>query len=70
MNNFKKAVIVTILTLIACFINGITFILTAALAMKIGMINAAFWVIMFASAVYFSTTLWKSIRITNGKIKR
>jgi len=65
MNNFKKIAVVLILTAIACFITGMAFILTAALAMKIGMINATFWVIIFASAVYFSSLFNKIINKTN-----
>ena len=65
MNNFKKIAVVSILTAIACFITGIAFILTAALVIKIGMINSAFWVIMFASAVYFSSVFNKIVNKLN-----
>jgi hypothetical protein len=33
--------------------------------MKIGMINATFWVIMFASAVYFSSVFNKIVNKPN-----
>lgn len=63
MNNLKKITVVLILTAIACFMVAVVFILTVALAMKIGMINMAFWVIIFVSAAYFSSFFNKIVKI-------